>query len=266
MAFKYYNYKYQKKQKQEETETTEKEINNTNTNCLCCKKETFNDNLFCLNCYNTIKGIRAKFDHNRTERNIQNHYFELRDKCKNIIDENDFSYNIRFMFALSEELVNIYENDYLAERVKSDIKTAFNQFQKTYEDEKEKNLAKEFNDRDFREQWPREYQCEDGHYVRSKSELAIDNWLYNHGYIHAYEKSVFMESRPNAIVLSDFYLPNGDVYIEFWGLEEDEKYEKRKQFKIKLYEENNLNRIDLTDKDVQRLNDILPRLITKFKK
>ena len=121
-----------------------------------------------------------------------------------------------------------------------------------------------FNNTDYRKKWSKDYQCADGHYVRSLSEQSIDNWLYNNGYQHSYEKSVYMKTKPDAVVLSDFYLPQEDIYIEFWGIENDEQYEKRKQEKIKLYNENNLNRIDLTKEDIKRLDDIMPRLISKF--
>ncbi len=123
-----------------------------------------------------------------------------------------------------------------------------------------------FNDEDYRTQWPAQNQCDDGHYVRSYSEMLIDNWLYNNGYVHAYEKSVFIESEPEAVVLSDFYLPQGDVYIEFWGMNDDETYKKRKAKKINYYEVNNINLISLEEKDVKRLNDIMPRYLHKFLK
>ncbi|GAI86234.1 unnamed protein product, partial [marine sediment metagenome] len=92
-----------------------------------------------------------------------------------------------------------------------------------------------FDDEDYRKQFQADLLCEDGHYVRSYSEMLIDNWLYNNRVIHAYEKSVFMATDPDAVVLSDFYIPDGDVYIEFWGLNDDEKYLKRKEMKQKLY-------------------------------
>ena len=170
------------------------------------------------------------------------------------------------MFALSEELTIIYGNEYLSERVEKDILTLYNQFKTKYQTQKNERIVEEFNDRDYREQWPREYQCSDGHYVRSLSEKNIDDWLYNNGYLHAYEKSVYMDSQPDAIVISDFYLPKTNTYIEFWGIKNDERYEKRKAVKIKLYEENNLNRIDLNEQDIKRLDDIMPRLIAKYSK
>jgi predicted nuclease of restriction endonuclease-like RecB superfamily len=121
----------------------------------------------------------------------------------------------------------------------------------------------DINNIDVRKKWEAMHQCDDGHYVRSYSEVIIDNWLYNNGYVHAYEKSVFMPKNPEETVISDFYLPQGNVYIEFWGLSDD-KYLNRKDVKIKLYEQNNINLINLTEEDIKRLNDILPRLIYKF--
>ncbi len=241
------------------------EINlNHNSICLCCDNETTYGYLFCPSCYREIKNTRRMFDHNRSEKNIQNHYFELRDKIKN--DFKNFNDNIQLMFALAEELENTYDNDYLIKRVENDLITAHNTYKENKTKEKEQKLVEEFNDKDIREKWPREYQCADGHYVRSLSEQNIDNWLYNNGYLHAYEKSVYLESNPNAIILCDFYLPKGKIYIEFWGLKDIDEYEKRKAIKIKMYDDNKLNRIDLNEQDIKRLDDILPRLIAKFTK
>lgn len=141
-----------------------------------------------------------------------------------------------------------------------------NKTTKKQEEKKQSYKNYNFNNKDYRKKWSKDYQCADGHYVRSLSEQSIDNWLYNNGYQHSYEKAVFMKTKPNAVVLSDFYLPKENIYIEFWGIENDEQYEKRKQEKIKLYNENNINRIDLTIEDVKRLDDVMPRLINNFTK
>lgn len=141
-----------------------------------------------------------------------------------------------------------------------------NKTTKKQEEKKQNYNFYNFNNKDYRKKWSKDYQCADGHYVRSLSEQSIDNWLYNNGYQHSYEKAVFMKTKPDAVVLSDFYLPKENIYIEFWGIENDEQYEKRKQEKIKLYNENNINRIDLTIEDVKRLDDVMPRLINNFTK
>ena len=41
---------------------------------------------------------------------------------------------------------------------------------------------------DYRNRYPAEYRCTDGHPVRSKSEQLIDEWLYRHHIAHGYEE------------------------------------------------------------------------------
>ena len=55
--------------------------------------------------------------------------------------------------------------------------------------------------------------------------------MYDYGLVHAYEKKVPIEEE----LYTDFYLPNGKVYIEYWGLENDPKYAERKKKKIEIY-------------------------------
>ncbi len=117
---------------------------------------------------------------------------------------------------------------------------------------------------DIRKKWEAMHRCDDGHYVRSYSEMLIDNWLYHNDYVHAYENSVFLPENPDETLLSDFFIPKNKVYIEFWGLNND-AYSNRKDYKIKLYESNGLNLINLEEEDIKRLNDIMPRLLHKFK-
>ncbi|MDR2090590.1 MAG: hypothetical protein LBP62_02935 [Clostridiales bacterium] len=124
----------------------------------------------------------------------------------------------------------------------------------------------DFSNDDPRKKWEAAHQCDDGHYVRSYSEVIIDNWLYHNGYVHAYEKSVFLPKNPDENVLSDFYLPNNDIYIEFWGVKNNDYYANRKEYKISLYENNGFNLINLEEDDIKRLNDKMPRLIFNYSK
>ena len=113
---------------------------------------------------------------------------------------------------------------------------------------------------DFRKKYPAHYRCMDGHYVRSRAEAMIDNWLYTNGIAHAYERKLPIE----ADVYSDFYIRSGNVYIEFWGMESDAKYAARKKVKQKAYSENEFNLIELNDNDLNHLDDILPRKLLQF--
>lgn len=127
------------------------------------------------------------------------------------------------------------------------------------------NLLKSDTDTvsDFRKTYPTEYRTKDGHYVRSKAEQIIDDSLYLWGIPHAYEKKV-----PNTDenVYSDFHIPSGKgrpkaVYIEYWGLENDEKYNQRKNKKIEIYNSLGLNLIQLNDEDIKIIEDALQKYL-----
>ncbi|KTB49027.1 hypothetical protein DEALK_18750 [Dehalogenimonas alkenigignens] len=105
----------------------------------------------------------------------------------------------------------------------------------------------------FREKFKAEHRAKDGHMVRSKSEIIIDNWLYDAKIVHAYERKLPVEED----IYCDFYIPTQKVYLEYWGLE-DVQYQTRKKEKLSIYSKNNLNLIELSEKDVMNLDDILP--------
>jgi hypothetical protein len=112
----------------------------------------------------------------------------------------------------------------------------------------------------FREKFPAKLRATDGHFVRSKAELLIDNWLYPARIVHAYERKLPVEED----LYSDFYIPAGNVYIEYWGLESDPYYSARKAKKLEIYQKYGFNLIELTDKEMNNLDDNLPRLLLKF--
>jgi len=205
--------------------------------------------------------IKKELPGNRTVQEVRDHYFNQRRLLYKVKNPEYTKTGMLKMGAIAEELSTFHNDWYLKRRLLDDILSLRDYMAgKTKEPEKGK---KSFDDEDFRKQFPAELHCEDGHYVRSKAEMLIDNWLYKHGIAHAYEKSVFMATDTNAVVLCDFYIPEGKVYIEFWGLNEDEKYKQRKIIKQRLYKENNLKLLELHEKDVKRLGDIMPRKLHK---
>lgn len=122
------------------------------------------------------------------------------------------------------------------------------------------NTGQHFTNTNFREKFDAKHRTKDGHYVRSKSEVIIDDTLYDYGLVHAYEKKVPIEEE----LYTDFYLPSGKVYIEFWGLENDQKYMDRKKKKIELYNKYELKLIELNENDISNLDDHLPKKLLKF--
>lgn len=119
-------------------------------------------------------------------------------------------------------------------------------------------------DIDFRLRYPAKYRCEDGHYVRSISETLIDNWLFSHNIVHGYEKKI-----PGEFMTCDFYVRdknNKEAYIEFWGLDKDEVYLKRKKEKVEIYKKLNLNLINISNENIQNLDDLLGDKLKPFLK
>ncbi len=119
--------------------------------------------------------------------------------------------------------------------------------------------TKESTSLEFREKFKPEHRAQDGHYVRSKSELIIDNWLYVSKIVHAYERKLPIEEE----VYCDFYIPTGKVYIEYWGLDE-EKYLVKKTWKLDIYKKNGFHLIELFEKDISNLDDKLPAKLLEF--
>lgn len=114
------------------------------------------------------------------------------------------------------------------------------------------------------------FVCKDGHIVKSKSERDIDNYLFDHGIPHAYEKAVPINANKNDDLHPDFYLPNfnesgKDVYIEHWGVNPNNKeYKKSMKYKIEKYKELGLTIISTYESDIKDPDTSLFRKLNHF--
>ena len=112
----------------------------------------------------------------------------------------------------------------------------------------------------FRDKFVANHRATDGHMVRSRGEMLIDNFLYFAGISHAYERLLPVEEE----LYCDFYVPAGKVYIEYWGLDNDPKYIERKNIKKDIYKKSGFNLIELNNQQVDNLDDYLPKLLLKY--
>lgn len=112
----------------------------------------------------------------------------------------------------------------------------------------------------FRQKFEAKHRTLDGHYVRSKGELLIDNWLYMAGVVHAYERPLPITTE----VVSDFYLPSGKVYIQFWGSDKGAIDTKQKETTQKIYKEHGFALIEIYPEDISNLDSVLPPLLRQF--
>ncbi|WJG28262.1 glycerol kinase [Vibrio furnissii] len=106
----------------------------------------------------------------------------------------------------------------------------------------------------FRQKFAAKHRTLDGHYVRSVGELLIDNWLYLAGVAHAYQRPLPIEQP----LMSDFYLPSGNVYIQFWGTDGAPIDDTQREATRAVYADHQFNLIEITPEEVHQLDDILP--------
>lgn len=114
------------------------------------------------------------------------------------------------------------------------------------------------------------YTCKDGHVVKSKSERDIDNYLFENGIQHAYEKELPYGAGNKDILHPDFYLPHylgkgKHVYLEHWGYNENNiQYTKTKAFKMPIYKELGITLICTYEKtDTGKIDAVLERKLNK---
>ena len=115
------------------------------------------------------------------------------------------------------------------------------------------------DEKGFRQKFPAGFLASDGHWVRSKAELLIDNWLYTRNLAHAYERRMPVPEDSYA----DFYIPLGECYIEYWGLDTQE-YTDRQKRKREIFKKYGFRVIELGEEDLTELDDRLPTQLLRY--
>lgn len=274
-------------------------------NCIRCGNKTLKaDFLYCKNCYNEIidfcqvceKGIFEPGDLCEILLEEEDGLTVCSDCYKNILKLNDF------VKKNNDDHVDVFklkQNDYVIHKIYGfgkviKLDNVFITFEFCDESrdfyKKELNnlghiiykvdsiaFEKKFLNNDIedisnkkkkitKEKYAYSYLSDDGHPARSRGEQLIDNYLFNHDIKHAYEKVIVSEVSGNELTC-DWYLPDYDVYIEFWGVENSKRYEDSKDYKLKIYKECGLELFELTPDDVNlRLDYCFQKFKFKYKK
>lgn len=106
----------------------------------------------------------------------------------------------------------------------------------------------------------RRYKTVQGFLVRSKAERDIANLLDRLKIQCHYERWI-----PNGGgYLCDFYLPQHDIYIEYWGLPGDARYEHSRKVKTRIYNNNGLRLLELEPADEKHLEERLRQELRRF--
>jgi hypothetical protein len=112
---------------------------------------------------------------------------------------------------------------------------------------------------EFKQKFPRSVYCVDGDKVKSLSECLIDDCLTRHGIRHHYEDYINKDQRKFKY---DWYLPDVDVYMEFFGMSTEE-YKQNRKDKEKFYKSNRLTMVYLEPGDLDKLDEHLQTKLGK---
>ena len=101
---------------------------------------------------------------------------------------------------------------------------------------------------------PSVLKCKDGHYVKSKMEKAVDDFLSTHGIPHEVYPTI-----PHSHYTADFKV--GDVYIEVWGLKGRKDYDEAMKKKIEHYRMHSIRMISIErgQNIAAKLGELIPR-------
>jgi hypothetical protein len=100
----------------------------------------------------------------------------------------------------------------------------------------------------------------DGHRLPNADYAVIDNWLYLTGLLHAFERPLAVQED----IISDFYLPSKNVYIEYWGDQTSAKAMLAKMEKKEVYQKYRFKLIELDKHELADIENILPQKLLQL--
>jgi len=104
-------------------------------------------------------------------------------------------------------------------------------------------------------------EARDGTVVQSEGERKLANWLTDHGLTYRYDAKFRMIAEFQ--IRPDFYLPELDVYIEYWGMDTPQ-YKMSMYKKQMLYQQEGKRLISVYPKDLPALEGLLLKKLTLF--
>ena len=101
----------------------------------------------------------------------------------------------------------------------------------------------------------------DGVTVQSRGEKKVADWLVAHKIGYRYDERYRIAG--DAVIRPDFYLPEFDLYIEYWGMDTPE-YLENKRYKQFLYQRAGKKLISLSYQDFDSLELILEEKLSRY--
>lgn len=108
------------------------------------------------------------------------------------------------------------------------------------------------------------HKTRNGEIVKSGGERILANYFYRNKIRYEYEKAV-TEDSGRIISRPDFYLPDYDVYVEYWGMADTEdskerrEYTKSMEWKRARYRENGIKFISIYPREIYRIDTVFQK-------
>lgn len=268
--------------------------------CIICKKQAKYD--LCYSCYTNKNKIKEELEGSvSTFDDAKDYYNNLKYNIFRLKDIDYAKTACTKLMAIGEILEVQYKQKDQISKAKDDVINLLSKKQeyldllksknenKANESKEEKNQELEEaneDDRDkiveekvlsneavldYRRVYPMTFRCKDGHYVRSKSEKFIDNYFFENQIIHVYEQRV-VNPKNEETYYPDFFLPydgkltgpTKGIYIEFFGLEDNEKYMATEKKKLAFYEASGFDVIVVRERNISNVDEYLEDEIRKI--
>jgi len=258
-----------KRREEEERKRREEEERKRNTFCCICGKCSMGLDI-CQNCFDRSEVLGEELPKPKIKNYeaVCQFYQETINKAVFADSKKDREFQSIRLIAITELLKQKYFVEDATDETRAflmDFKKEEYQATETivskYTSKKvvEEDETEETEDEDYRNKHDKPYRCEDGDYVRSKAEREIDDFFFKNRIWHEYE-ATYVHSETNQKYYPDFYLPDHNLYLEYFGLNTPEYVEKRDS-KIQMYRSDSSIRFEyLTYEDdsniYERLKDI----------
>jgi|GEM_PF-592806 len=245
--------------------------NSEETTCIICGAKT-KKGYFCKVCYYEMLEYYDELDYLNSFYETKEYYYNLKN---NIFWVNNLEYAkeaCKKLFALAKTMGD-YKNGNFEETAAKDITYLLNKklefFNKKNAENEEKNIQ-EHDDlqnvseeiADYRRVYPATVHCNDGHYVRSSNEKTIDDQLYKMRVFHEYEKRY--KALDGNIYFPDFYLPDYDLFIEYFGVE---KNKDKNEHKKEIFLQDKSHNFEFINNNKQGiLDEVIEDIVEEYKR
>lgn len=110
------------------------------------------------------------------------------------------------------------------------------------------------------------YKTMNGELVKSGGERMIADYLFHNKIRYEYERPA-MGSSNRRIGRPDFYLPDYDIYVEYWGMvttedgKDRKEYQKGMEWKMANYEEAGIRFISIYPHEIESLDSVFQKTL-----